>query len=345
MAGLQGQTVQSTYDGLLKTIDNQPLNGTLKALTDGDGNVMPIEASTSGVAFTADVDFTNATITGLSSGTSGTSGVNGTAGTSGTSGTSGLDGSAGTSGTSGVSGDAGTSGTSGTSGVNGTSGTSGVNGDAGTSGTSGTSGGGSGEVMFPEQFLNFSGYTPKFGNYFLLNQPISGQVSFNAIPDGTDSRLQLVPLYVTPGVTIPYILFRIINIVGNDSYEWAIYDTYSNGRPKDRIYYSTFNVTIDAGPNQWVARGADSVDFAQPFYWIAIKPREGFGLNSNIGAISRGGYPTRLATTLLGDDLYPIGVLQKFLFSPSTPPLTFGTSEEFNHRDETIIVGLSLGPE
>ena len=114
---------------------------------------------------------------------------------------------------------------------------------------------------------------------------------------------------MTPGVTIPYIFFRIINIVGNDSYEWAIYDTYSNGRPKDRIYYSTFNVTTAAGLNQWVARGADSVDFTQPFYWIAIKPIQGFGLNSNIGAISRGGYPTRLATTLLGDGLYPIGVL------------------------------------
>lgn len=336
MAGLQGQTVQSTYDGLLKTIDNQPLNGTLKALTDGNGNQMKMEASTSGVAFTGDADFTNATVTGLSSGTSGTSGTNGTPGTSGTSGTSGA---AGTPGTSGTSGAAGTPGTSGTSGANGTSGTNGAAGTSGTSGSSGISGGGSGEVMFPEQFLNLTGYSPQFGNYFLLNQPVLGQISFSAAIDINDGRMMMAPLYVQPGVTIPYIWFKVLNIVGNDSYEYAIYNTYTNGRPKDRIFYSTFNVAVGGGSNGWFFSGTDTVNFTENFYWIAVKPRTGFGNNSQLGAFPRANVVSRLATTTGGPDLYPIGMLQ---YISAGMPTSFTSNTLFNHRDESFVVGLSL---
>lgn len=136
MAGLNGQTVQSTYESLLKTLDNTPVDGTSKAISDGEGNAIPMEVSTSGVAFTGDADFTNATVIGLASGTSGTSGssgVNGAAGTSGTDGSSGVNGVAGTSGTDG------SSGTNGTSGVNGAAGTSGTDGSSGSSGISGGS--------------------------------------------------------------------------------------------------------------------------------------------------------------------------------------------------------------
>ena len=159
MAGLNGQTVQSTYESLLKTIDNAPVGVNARTqLSDGEGNALPIEVSqtdvllvnptlslgsgVSGIAgdnnndqfiYLGTHDFAAATVIGLAAGTSGTdgtSGVNGAAGTSGTDGSSGVNGAAGTSGTDG------SSGTDGTSGLNGAVGTSGTDGSSGSSGTS-----------------------------------------------------------------------------------------------------------------------------------------------------------------------------------------------------------------
>ena len=138
MAGLNGQTVQSTYESLLKTIDNAPVGVNSRTqLSDGEGNALPIEVSqtdvllvnptlslgsgVSGIAgdnnndqfiYLGTHDFAAATVIGLAAGTSGTdgtSGVNGAAGTSGTDGSSGLNGAVGTSGTDGSSGSSGTS--------------------------------------------------------------------------------------------------------------------------------------------------------------------------------------------------------------------------------------------
>lgn len=191
MASLFNKYIYETWKGLIKTKDNEPIDGTIKPLTDGEGNELPIKVSDTDVevgfltsknvfieAYGEVIDQNGQWVgpqTGMS-GTSGTSGVNGTSGTSGvngTSGTSGATGSAGTSGTSGSSGvngssgqtgSAGTSGTSGTNGAqgaNGTSGTSGTNGATGTSGTSGTSGkNGAGY----NQLTASGSYTPSIGS-------------------------------------------------------------------------------------------------------------------------------------------------------------------------------------
>jgi len=315
---LTGQTVQTTYDALIKVGDNTALDGTLKPLSDGLGTNLPVSASTSGMSYSGTQDFTGATVTGITSGTSGTSGVSGTAGTSGTSGTSGNTGTSGTSGISGQNGSAGTSGTSGSSGV---------------------SGGGVTEVMFPEQFLKLQGYAPAFGNYFLLSSPVVGQITFQNAIDVNDQKMMMAPLYVQPGVTIPYMWFKVLNITGVDSYEFAIYDTYSNGRPKDRIFYSTFGVDPVNGANQWLPKGINTVNFTEPFYWIAIKPRTGFGLNSNLAVFNRANVVSRLATAAGGNDLYPIAQLQ---YSNIGLPLSFTDTETFQHRDEGFVVGLSL---
>lgn len=176
MASLLNKYIYETFKGLIKTLDNEPIDGTLKPLSDGEGNELPIKVSDTDVevgflttknvfieAYGEVIDQNGVWVgpqqgfTGTSgtsgtngaAGTSGTSGVNGSsgqtgsAGTSGTSGKNGTNGVSGTSGTSGVNGSSGatgSSGTSGTSGQNGSSGTSGMNGAAGSSGTSGTSG-------------------------------------------------------------------------------------------------------------------------------------------------------------------------------------------------------------
>ena len=160
MASLLNKYIYETFKGLIKTLDNEPINGTLKPLSDGEGNELPIKVSETDVEVGfltsknlfieeyGEVIDQNGVWVGPQqgfSGTSGTSGTNGAAGTSGTSGingSSGQTGSAGTSGTSGTRGTSGTSGTAGTSGIgaNGTSGTSGINGGTGSSGTSGQNG-------------------------------------------------------------------------------------------------------------------------------------------------------------------------------------------------------------
>ena len=49
---LTGLTPATTYDALIKVGDNGPIDGTLKALSDGLGNDLPMEASTTGINFT-----------------------------------------------------------------------------------------------------------------------------------------------------------------------------------------------------------------------------------------------------------------------------------------------------
>jgi len=162
MGNLAGKTIYQSYKSLITvgTSGTSGINGTNQPLTDGEGNELPIEVSSTEVHITSttldavsySVDGYGVVIddegnwagptAGLSgtSGTSGTSGAAGFSGTSGTSGTSGVAGAPGTSGSSGTSGTRGTSGTSGTSGAAGAPGTPGTNGSSGTSGSSGTRG-------------------------------------------------------------------------------------------------------------------------------------------------------------------------------------------------------------
>ena len=56
MATLTNLKIKDTYDGLLKTSDNQPIGGTLKTLQDGLGNDLPLQVSTTTVNFTGTGD-------------------------------------------------------------------------------------------------------------------------------------------------------------------------------------------------------------------------------------------------------------------------------------------------
>ena len=67
MSSLINQKIKDTYEGLIKTSDDQPIDGTLKNLQDGNGGVLPIQVSTSTVNFTGAV--TGISPGGLISGT------------------------------------------------------------------------------------------------------------------------------------------------------------------------------------------------------------------------------------------------------------------------------------
>jgi hypothetical protein len=126
MADLTNKYIYETYKGLIKTEDNEPINGTLKPLSDGEGNPLPIEVSETEVNITGQTTVPNLFIAGYGEVINaqgyfvGEGGGGGGTGTSGTSGTSGLTGSSGTSGTSGQNGSSGTSGRNGFAGLNGT---------------------------------------------------------------------------------------------------------------------------------------------------------------------------------------------------------------------------------
>ena len=68
MAQLTGNPINTSYQGILKTLDNAAINGTNRVISDGVGNALPLEASTTTIKFTGNADFTSATVTGLDTG-------------------------------------------------------------------------------------------------------------------------------------------------------------------------------------------------------------------------------------------------------------------------------------
>lgn len=61
MGDLTGKRIDQTFDGLIKTNDEQPIDGTLKGLQDGVGNNLPVQVSTSTINFTGTVTGDNDT--------------------------------------------------------------------------------------------------------------------------------------------------------------------------------------------------------------------------------------------------------------------------------------------
>lgn len=61
MGDLSGLRIDETYDGLIKTNDEQPVNATLKGLQDGVGNNIPVQVSTTAINFTGTVTGDNNT--------------------------------------------------------------------------------------------------------------------------------------------------------------------------------------------------------------------------------------------------------------------------------------------
>ncbi len=138
MANLNDKYIYQTYHGLIKTEDNEAIDGTLKKLTDGDGNELPIQVSEDETKFTplSTVDFTDVTVVGLAAGTQGAQGPIGPQGATGV-GTQGAQGAAGTNGTQGAQGPTGIQGAQGRVGAQGPIGPQGT---AGTNGTQGAQG-------------------------------------------------------------------------------------------------------------------------------------------------------------------------------------------------------------
>jgi hypothetical protein len=71
MATLTGNSVGTSYLGLLKTTDNAAIGATEKNLTDGAGNASTLSIGTASASFTGTLDLAGATVTGLPGGAPG----------------------------------------------------------------------------------------------------------------------------------------------------------------------------------------------------------------------------------------------------------------------------------
>ena len=65
MATLNGQQINNTYSGLIKTTDNAALGATEKEITDGVGTASTLKLGTASASFVGTLDVTGATVTGL----------------------------------------------------------------------------------------------------------------------------------------------------------------------------------------------------------------------------------------------------------------------------------------
>ena len=65
MATLTGNSINTSYQGLVKTADNAALGATEKNITDGEGNASTLSMGTASASFTGTLDLSGATVTGL----------------------------------------------------------------------------------------------------------------------------------------------------------------------------------------------------------------------------------------------------------------------------------------
>lgn len=151
MGDLTGQRIDQTYEGLIKTEDEQHLEAAEKRLTDGIGNNLPVTVGALGMSYYGTQDFTNATVIGAvgEKGQKGDTGADGAAGAAGAKGDKGDTGLTGTTGAKGDKGDTGADSTvpgpTGPQGEKGAIGVTGPQGDKGDKGAIGPSGGEKGE--------------------------------------------------------------------------------------------------------------------------------------------------------------------------------------------------------
>ena len=136
MSGLKGQSVATTYEGLIKTSNNAPIDNTPVVLTDGAGNPLPMEVGAQGINWSGDQDFTNATVIGLTV-PPGPTGAQGAQGAEGAQGATGAQGDAGATGAQGAKGEVGATGAQGIAGATGPQGLKGDKGEVGATGAQG----------------------------------------------------------------------------------------------------------------------------------------------------------------------------------------------------------------
>ena len=149
MGDLTNMRVDQTFEGLIKTEDEQTIETGEKRLTDGIGNNLPLTVGALGMTYYGTQDFTNATVSGIV-GEKGDKGDTGATGAAGPQGTKGEKGDTGLTGSAGAKGDKGDTGADSTvPGPTGPTGAKGEKGDTGLTGPTGPAGTAQPAIIMP----------------------------------------------------------------------------------------------------------------------------------------------------------------------------------------------------
>lgn len=374
MGQLGDKQIKDTYDGIIKTQDEGPISSTPKRLQDGLGNNLPVDVTTAKMRYYGEQDFTNAIVTGITggggAGVTYTLTVTDPDPLNPDEAYLNLIGSDGSTSTFRI--DAGTNikidvdtflnkatinGASYTleayqSGANaglrllkddlyfddvmliaGTGVTLSVDGINDTI-TINASGGGGGGLE------NYNGYpwaanTQGYGDtYGITSQNLNSEIYWNSAVDQGPGTAILGKLFVQPGVAITKLITPFLSVVSDDVYEFAIYDTYDSGVPKDKVFNTTITVTGSLG-DQYVETNIS---------WTPTKNRYWFALRSDNADLSKIGIFNRNAFqntyfTYGAWGSTPVGMLAvNSLYYNSTLPSSFDEDQEYGHRDEGPVI-------
>lgn len=261
MSSLQNKLIRDSYDGLIKTNDEDAITATPKTLQDGAGNNLPVQVGTNGMVYSGTQDFTGATVLGIS-------------------------------------------------------------------------GGGGGLENY--QYYPYTVYTSGYGaTYARTSQPLNGGPFWQAAIDQNANTAILSQLFLEAGREITNLITPFLSVVDNDTYTFAIYDTYATGSPKDIVFTTTIPVSGAAG-DQYVDTAISFTPTGNR-YWFALQTATSGA--SKIGMFSRDAFANnRFTYGAWGSS--PVGMLaiNSLYYNSGTLPATFASDQSFGHRDEGAVI-------
>ena len=398
MATLSGQSIDTTYPGLIKTTDNAAITGTLKALEDGSGNTLPIEVSSTTVNFTGTVTGIPAAglvagsgansmessgdLTDLDADASGTAAIalgrNSLASNEGaiglgnygrasnakaiaigqeTTATGNSSIAMGWNSTASATG-AVALGSGVTASTDNTVSVKALQTQTASTPTAGgiimtdagstqkriniTSGGilqvDAEPVVGNHQLYQWEASVSGYGaTYAKSSRALISGPFWQAAVDQNANTIILSQMFVEPGVEITSIIPAFLSVASNDTYEIAMYDTYADGSPKDKVFTTSVSV-VGASGDQYVEQTVSWTP-TKNSYWIAIQT--GNAGNSKIGMMPRDNF-SNTYFTYGAWGASPVGLLSvnSLYTTPGSTglPSNFAAGFGFGHRDEGVVV-------
>ena len=186
-------------------------------------------------------------------------------------------------------------------------------------------------MYYPWSATGVSGYGPTYARF---TQPLNGTGYWNTAIDQNPNTGILSQMYVEPDLEINVFVNAFLGVSTNDTYELAVYDTWDNGSPKDKVFSTSVSV-IGASGDQYVET---------PVSWIPTGTRYWFGLQSASGTASKMGMFDREAVSNMfgnygGWGPSPVGVspINALFYNGGAFPATLSLGAYYNHRDEVLV--------
>ena len=186
-------------------------------------------------------------------------------------------------------------------------------------------------VYYPWSASGASGYGPTYGRF---TQPMNGTGFWNSAVDQNADTGILSQMYTVPGLEINVFVNAFKNVVAGDTYELAVYNTWGDGSPKDKVFTTTVSV-IGASGDQYVETAVSFIP-TQNRYWFGLQSAS--GTNSKIGM-----FPRDQVSNMYGNyggwGASPVGVspINSLYYNGGAFPATLPLGEYYNHRDDVLV--------